>query len=74
MKKYANVLKKVTVVAVVGMLVANAFTIATNKIHTNNSAQEFVCMDEDALYLCAGKDDKPDPEPVERPLGDTVFD
>lgn len=71
MKKFKNVLKKITVVAVLGMLIANAFTIATYKSHTNSNASAFVCLDADMIYVCE-KDEKPDPD--RRPLGDLDFD
>jgi len=64
-----KLLKKVTVVAVVCMLVAGATTTQMYKSHSAIGSQQLVSCGVYGVSLCA-KDEQPDLEPEERPLGD----
>lgn len=72
MKKLMNVLKKVTVVAVVCMLVASATTTQMYKSRTSIGSQQLISCSAYDVSLCA-KDEKPEPEPEERPLAEFDF-
>ena len=67
MKNLRNVLKKITVVAVVCLLVANATTTQMYKSHSAIGSQQLVSCNAFGVSLCA-KDE--DPEPDERPFED----
>ena len=71
MKKFTNVLKKVTVVAVLGTLLATAFGAAANTGRGNDDGLWLVDSEADVVFMCE-KDEKPDPD--RRPLGELDFD
>ena len=71
MKKLTNVLKKITVVAVVCMLVASATTTHMYKGHSAIGSQQLVSCGAYGVSVCA-KDEKPEPE--EQPLGEMDYD
>lgn len=70
MKNLLNVLKKITVVAVLCMLVASATTTHMYKSHSSIGSQQLVSCSAYGVRVCA-KDD--DPEPDERPLAEFDF-
>ena len=69
MKNLCNVLKKITVVAVVCLMVANATTTHMYQSHSPIASQQLVSCSAYGVNVCA-KDEKPSSSPDERPLGD----